>query len=453
MSGRDTRASCNLSHLSVAQLINQPRGRGRGSRSPSPAPSVGTSFFPTRSISAPADDLTATGDDWDEIFTDANEGDNMSNIPADATPEEIRRIAEAAQEESRTLRTQQDRITAALEAATAALQALTLARGAPAAQNTTAPKRKRPDLPAFDKQNIHLWLQRIESAYAREEVTDPQQKFAFLESTIGVNMGPTINSFMFGEPTAENWSLFKQHLLDTFGPTKEQRCGTYLDGVKRDGRRPSDLLALIRDKGQKVSIDDLEKQLVLRELPPDVQKLLQDKVEGLDAAATASLADKHFDKEGRPLNSGNSINNVNPTARPAVSQHSDQMPAEQSLDNQTEVNAINRRNSRGTAGGGSNSRSNNTPAFTPAFSSASSSGGRRSVSRPRQQQQNHPSAAANSQTAPQREEYSICRIHRVEANSTVCQGPKCPSHSIASSCMNSTCRTHVGRGNGTGGRR
>ena len=440
MSGRETRASCDLTHLSVAQLVNQPRGRGRGSRSPSPATVSGPQFFPP----AAAEDVDA------EAFEDAEDPDNpkMAPISAEASADELRRIAEQAQQENIELRRQQERITTALEAATAALQALSLGRLPAASAQANSNKRKRPDLPALDKQNIHVWLQRIESAYAREEVTDPRQKFAFLESTIGVNMGPTINAFMFGEPTAENWSLFKQHLLDTFGPTKEQRCSTFLDGVKRDGRRPSDLLALIRDKGQQVTIDDLEKQLILRELPPDVQKLLQDKVEGLDARATASLADKHFDKEGRPLNSRNSINNVNPMAGAAVPQQHEQAAAELQLDDQTEINAVNNRNSRGSTRGGNNRRSNNNQ-FTPAFGSTSSSRGSRSASRPRERT---PSSTATTGHNSQQGEYSTCRIHSRDANSTVCQGPKCPLHSIASSCMNSTCHAHASRGNGRGGR-
>ena len=440
MSERQTRSSHDLTHLSVDQVTGfRGVGRGQRSRSPSPALHSGAQFFP------PAAGRLQE-EDFEEAFADAEDNDtsNMA-IPPDASPDELRRIAEEARQENGVLRSQQDRLTTALEAATAAIQALSISQPSAAAPQATLNKRKRPDLPAFDKHNIHIWLQRIESAYAREEITDPRQKFAFLESTIGVNMGPTINSFMFGDPTADNWSLFKKHLLDTFGPTKEQRCSTYLDGVKRDGRRPSDLLALIRDKGKQVTIDDLEKQLILRELPPDVQKLLQDKVEGLDASATASLADKHFDKEGRPLNSGNSINNVSPTSRPAVPQQSNEAPAESILDDQTEVNAINGRNSRGPTRRPNNNR------HTPAFSSSSSS--RRSVSRPRQQQHNPSSAAGNNHSAPQQEEYSVCRIHSRDPDSTVCQGPKCPSHSIASSCMNSTCRTHAGRGNGKGGRR
>ena len=442
MSGRETRASCDLTHLSVAQLVSQPRGRGRGSRSPSPARLSGPQFFPP----------TAAQELDEEAFADAEDIDTprMATIPAEATADELRRIAEQAYQENTELRRQQDRITSALEAATAAIQALSLGQRPAASAQANSNKRKRPDLPALDKQNIHIWLQRIESAYACEEVTDPRQKFAFLESIIGVNMGPTINAFMFGEPTVENWSLFKQHLRDTFGPTKEQRCSTYLDGIKRDGRRPSDLLALIRDKGQQVTIDDLEKQLILRELPPDVQKLLQDKVEGLDARSTASLADKHFDKEGRPLNSNNSINNVNTMAGAAVPQQHEQAAAEPHLDEQTDVNAVNNRNSRGPTRDGNNRRPNNNQ-FTPAFGTTSSSRGSRSASRPRQQQRTPSSTATTGQNS-QQGEYSTCRIHSRDANSTVCQGPKCPSHSIASSCMNSTCHAHASRGNGRGGR-
>ena len=239
----------------------------------------------------------------------------MDLIPADASPEEIRRIAEAARQESQSLRQREDRIVAALEAATqasaqatAALQALTLRNNAQAAPTNN--RRKRPELPAFDKANIHLWIKRVESAYAREEVTDPKQKFAFLESIVGVNLGPTINNYMFGEATAENWTSFLNYLKETYGPTKEARCNTYLDGVKRNGLRPSDHLALIRDRAKDVSLDDLQKQLILRELPLDVKKLLQDKVTALDAAATASLADTHFAKDGQPLNQGSSINSV-----------------------------------------------------------------------------------------------------------------------------------------------
>ena len=257
MSGRDTRASRDLTHLSVEQLIPS-RGRGsRGSRSPSPLATPRANFFPPAFAQQQEQEP-------EDSFADAEEDEMPFNdqIPPDAGPEELRRIAEQARQENLTMQQNQAQLTAALEAATAALQALAGNNNAGAATTATNPKRKRPELPPLDKDNIHIWIQRVESAYAREEVTDPKQKFAFLESIIGVNLGPTINNFMFGEATAQNWTAFLDHLKDVYGPTKEARCSIFLDGLKRNGLRPSDHLALIRDRAKDVSIDDLQKQLV-----------------------------------------------------------------------------------------------------------------------------------------------------------------------------------------------
>ena len=442
MSDRQTRASSNISHLSVQQLGLGGRGRGSRSRTPSPNPSGGAFFFPPSATIHQQQDAG-------EVFADAESGDRMTNdlpIPADATPDQIRQMAEQARQENIEMRANQTRITAALEAATAALQALTTGNNAQAgnASSTQPSRRKRPELPAFDKNNIHIWVQRVEAAYAREEIVDPKQKFAFLESVIGVNMGPTINGYMFGAATDETWKSFVDHLLETFGPTKEQRCSTFLDGISRDGRRPSDLLALIRDKAKDVTIDDLEKQLVLRGLPPDVRKLLQDKIEDLNATETANLADAHFDKEGRPLNSSASINNVDADVSNAP-QQSPNVHEEPSA-----INAVNNHQGRSQPRGGSNNRDNH---YTPAFSTSSATRNTRSNSRPRQQQQRSsaPPAAGNSNA--QQEEYSTCRIHSRDANSRVCAGPKCPLHTNANSCLNPSCRTHAKGGNGKGGRR
>ena len=467
MSDRDTRASGNLKHLTVTDVLNLPlRVRGRGSRSPSPAPAPGTAFFPT---AAP----TAAEDNGEETFSDANEV-NMPTIPADAAPEEIRRMAEQAQQEARNMRIQQDRMTAALEAATqaaaaatAALQALALSNNSLAAPIATVPRRKRPELPALDKNNIHIWIQRVESAYAREEVTDPKQKFAFLESIIGVNLGPTINNFMFGEASAENWTGFLEHLKDVYGPTKETRCSVYLDGMKRNSLRPSDHLALIRDRAKDVSIDDLQKQLILRGLPSDVRKLVQDKVEKLDAVATASLADAHFGKDGQPLNSSSSVNNVS-QQQPQHLTRSTSAPADDlfvgdnmSCEDQTQeplsdTNAVPGRFSRAPrrsnngysnnkGGGNSTSRGH----FTPAFQSGSSQPRTRTTSRPNQTNNHSAPPTASSDDR----QYSNCKLHAADPNSQVCNGPLCPLHARAKLCYSRRCTAHGQGGNDRGGRR
>ena len=452
MSGRQTRGTQDLTHLSVDQIAGL-RSRGRGSpfasRSPSPSAhtGAGAAFFP-RHPPAPEPE-ERDNDTWADADDHYNTMDGQ-HIPGDAPIDEVRRIAERALQEAQTMRAQQDRMTIALEnatqiaaAATAALQALSLGNDTRSDPVTSIPKRKRPDLPALDKANIHIWIKRVEAAYAREDVTDPKQKFAFLESIIGVNMGPTINSYMFGEASQANWESFLLHLKDMFGPTKQMRCSTFLDGVKRERRRPTDHLALIRDKAKDVTIDDLEKQLVFRGLPQDVQKLLQDKLEGKNALETAQLADQHFDQQGRPLNSEASICNVTaennvPTAAP-----------EQQFEEIHEINAVNARR------GQSAPRPNNNR-YTAAFSS--SSGGnnarRRSLSRPgtspnRNGAAHSPTAAASGN----RNEMSNCRFHKEDPSSSTCVGPNCPRHHTATNCWSKNCSAHPNQGNDRGGRR
>ena len=449
MSGRSTRTAQDLTHLSVQQVIQHGSGRGRGSRSPSPSanPGSGARFFPQHLQSEEEDD-----DTWADAGDDEENMENQT-IPADAPIEEVRRIAEQSRQAAQVMLIQQDRMTAALEAATqaaasatAALQALALANSTRAAP-AHAPKRKRPDLPAFDKTKIHIWIKRVEAAYAREDIIDPKQKFAFLESIIGVNMGPIINGFMFGEANQANWESFLKHLSDTFGPTKQMRCSTFLDGVKRNGRRPTDHLAFIRDKGKDVTIDDLEKQLIFRELPQDVQKLLQDKLEGKTALETAQMANQHFDQQGRPLNSDASIcsvgkDNTLPPSTP-------QPPAEQP-DQDNDINAVRSHQSRPVPRGNVNHNNRYTPAFA--------SGGRnnshpRSRSRPQSQSNRGSSERSTTQAAASGgNEMSDCRFHKEEPSSKTCVGPNCPRHHLATSCWSRSCPSHSGQGNGRGGR-
>ena len=375
----------------------------------------------------------------------------MDQPRADASAEELRNFAERAVAANRQLQSNQDKMTAALEqannaaatAAAAAAQAMAALQSLsinPTASRAQTPRRKRPDLPALDKSQIEIWVRRVEAAYTREGVTDAKDKFAFIESIIGVNMGPEINSFMFGDPTQANWTAFTQHLIDRFGPTKQQRCSVFLDGVKRDSRRPTALLAYIDERGRDVTLDDLKKELVLRELPNDVKKLLQDKTEGLDAAATAKLADSHFDKEGKPLNASSSINAV---------PSSQELPSEStSSAEETEVNYVQSQRQQGrsrpTQSRGGNSRgrnSNSRPTFTPAF-------GSRSASRPRQ-----PPAGATPTQDPQQEAYVPCYHHSRDPNAPTCGGPKCPLHAKASYCNSRSCKQHGRAGNDRGGRR
>ena len=171
---------------------------------------------------------------------------------------------------------------------------------------------RKPELPAFDKSNIEIWIKRVESAYARVNVTEPKLKFAHLESKLGVDLDPRINDFLFGDATADTWQEFLDYLRSIYGRTKKQATLTLINGVPREGRRPSQLLSIMKDKTKGVTIDDVLKEQLFKELPHEVQRQLTDKVEEMTVQQLSDAADRYFDKDGKLLlnSSATSVNSV-----------------------------------------------------------------------------------------------------------------------------------------------
>ena len=70
------------------------------------------------------------------------------------------------------------------------------------------------------------------------------------------------------------------------------------------------MMVFMKDQTNKVTLDSLYKEMLFSSLPADVQRSMADKVEALDADATAQLADSYFDKDGKLLIPSASINAV-----------------------------------------------------------------------------------------------------------------------------------------------
>ena len=205
---------------------------------------------------------------------------------------------------------------AALEAATAALR---------------VSHKKKPEIPDFDHKNIEIWIKRVEAAYLRANITSAADKFAHLESKIAVNFNPTIDEFLYGDATDEKWIEFVEYLKDEYGLSKQQKASAFLDGVKRDGRRPSQHLARINQMTRNISIDDLKKESILRGLPAEILRVVAPKAKDLSAFDTAKLADDYFDKEGKSLHS----------SAPAINQVLQPQPQEERPPNQEQEDPIN----------------------------------------------------------------------------------------------------------------
>ena len=196
---------------------------------------------------------------------------------------------------------------------------------------------RKPELPAFDSKNVDIWLKRVDNAYRRAGVTDSKDKFAFIETKFAVDADPKINEFLYGDGTAEEWTAFEAYLRGRYGRTKAQQAAVILDGFSRDGKLPSEMFAAIKEKIGTITVDDIVKEMVLRELPTDVRRTIHDKVKDADGAETVKLADQYFDRNGKPIHRAPSsqVNAVN------------DVPDLVDTDGEEDVNAVNRRFPRG----------------------------------------------------------------------------------------------------------
>ena len=256
-------------------------------------------------------------------------------------PEQIERITanavRIALQQDREERDRQSRL--ATEAAVAA---------ALANQTSQVQALRRPDLPPFDPQNIDIWIKRIEFAYTRSNIVAVKDKFAFLEKLFNAKDDPRVNAFLWGDHTFEKWNEFLEYLRERYGRTKKQEVYSLLNGVPREGRRPTVLADHIRQLTPNVSVDDIRKEVLLKELPAEVRQHLSSKIDDLDFDATAKAADKFFDKQGklRDSNASSSINHVD--GQQQQPQQQPQQPQQRSTtftsafpsEEESEVNAV-----------------------------------------------------------------------------------------------------------------
>ena len=265
MNPRDERAAARNHRLNLLQVPENPLGRAALIRSRSPSPAGPGEFnFPPLPIQPPIQPPIQQ-----EQFENA-EANNANNMGDQDT---IRALTEAL---------------AGMKASS-----------------------RKPELPAFDKNNVEIWVKRVDNAFRRAGITDSKDKFAHIEGKFAVDTDARIQAFIFGDGTEEEWTAFMQYLKDRYGKTKSQRASIILDGVKREGRLPSEMFAFVMEKIGTLTVDDLVREMVIRELPTEIQRTIHDQTKSLDGAATSKLADSYFDKDGKPIHRAtSSVNNV-----------------------------------------------------------------------------------------------------------------------------------------------
>ena len=226
------------------------------------------------------------------------------NFPPPASPGQFDNAMAATEEQLAVLREQiRNEVRAEVRNETAAAAA-----GIPDAI------RRKPEIPPFDKNHVEIWIKRTENAFIRANITAVNEKFAFLETKFNVGFDPQIDEFLYGDATPAAWASFLAYLKKEFGPTKQQRAAIFLDGFKREGRKPSQYAAALIDKTKDVEIDDIMKEMLLREMPTDVRRMLQERIETTSFRDAAKIADSYFDAEGRPRHTQSANGAVNEVA-------------------------------------------------------------------------------------------------------------------------------------------
>ena len=300
---------------------------------------------------------------------------------------------------------------------------------------TQAPKKK-PELPPFDGKNILIWIRRIEAAYLRVGVTEAKDKFAWLESMFQVKLDPTIDSFLYGTNTEDDWTNFIAYLKQQYGPTTRQKAQKLLGDIPRHDLKPSQFFKQLVEDTKDVKVDDLRKEHLLRSIPPRIREIMGKEVEGMTGQEVADAADSFFDRQGKPLEKmSNAISHISNAS--TASSNTPSNAAASSFtpifgdDEETEVNFVRRGGGGGGGGGGQHrSRSRNPRSRSrPNFSRNPSNG-----SSTQQQQQND----SKQSFAP-----GTCRFHRRFGDKSLKCVTDCPLFSSFK----------AKQGNGQGGRR
>ena len=260
-----------------------------------------------------------------------------------------------------------------------------------ASLSSQAPKTntRKPDLPPFDQKNIVSWIRRVENAFTRVNITSPKDKFAHLEAVMSVDMHPTVNEYFNGAATVENYNSFLDFLRERYGRTKEQKVQSAINGVRRNGRTPNDLAALIDEQIGDVTIEDVKKAHFLAEMPRDVRHNLATQSDSTSFKELAKAAEVYFNRDGTLRAAEPRVNSVNPTPPQTGSSSSSFTTAFEENDAATpnDINAIHRqpRNFNSTDNR-SNYNGNNTrmgQSQSRLRHNSAKGNGNRSTSRPR----------------------------------------------------------------------
>ena len=230
--------------------------------------------------------------------------------------------------------------------------------------STQQQNMRKPNFPPFDPKNIDQWIRRVNAAFDRLNITSPKFKFAHLDEKIPNDKDPVLNDFMSGAPTQENWDAFIAYLKKKHGRTLRQMATSVLTGTPREGRCPSQLWSVMRERAGTVTLDDIMKEQFMKALPPCVREHMQTKTKGKNGKEVADMADEYFDPDGKLIETPSAASAINSIRSSNTA--SSTRPSTSSLKNSNSTNNSNS-NSHSNDSGATTSSLDSTTSFTNAF--------------------------------------------------------------------------------------
>lgn len=139
--------------------------------------------------------------------------------------------------------------------------------------------------PPFWKPDVRLWFQQVEAQFIRSNITTDETKFYTLVAEIDSSVLKHAADIIQKPPAGNKYNALKERLIKEFSESKEVRMKRLLSGNTIDGRKPTTFLRELRDLADGHLDEAVLKSLWLRQLPRNVQQILETVTGDLDSLA------------------------------------------------------------------------------------------------------------------------------------------------------------------------
>lgn len=150
-------------------------------------------------------------------------------------------------------------------------------------------------LPSFWEDNPTLWFAQAECLFELAGVTQDSTKYGHILSVMDMRLAEMVEDVIANPPMYEKYEKLKGELIYRLSSSKEQKVRQLLSEEKLRDRKPTAFLRHLRSlAGSNMVDEDILRELWIRRLPDEVQRILKDQHD-LPLDNVAQIADSILD--------------------------------------------------------------------------------------------------------------------------------------------------------------